>query len=224
MVSDGSATPGSSSSPDDHVNVQHAGLGPAAPAATISADGTALSPHDPVAPNNVNQAIAAPVAALPDTAEAIDFDTADLTDPAIAILAPPGMLLGLDEAAVVALKGRLTFHDCLLFKSTPERQAAINIDNVKVPVLDHGLPYLPMVANQFVGPDGTVMVHMSPAPADRWYNIVCGCGFTGAARGAAEYGSKVHGHRGAKGTGSSSLEMARFEWLCAYYRGETRIL
>jgi hypothetical protein len=142
----------------------------------------------------------------------------DLTDPVIAVVSSPDVLWALTEHNKALLKGRMSAQQRQSL--SVYQQAAINVNNYQVPVIDSLLPYSPPLVYTFEGPDGKMHVHHKAAADDCWYVVQYGRDFTGILRLHTEYKLRVPSISRASGETVSNRQKAEYTWLTHYYRND----
>jgi hypothetical protein len=173
-----------------------------------------------VAPVMAPAAVVATIAVV-SPAPAAPVIAVDLTLAVHGRAAPDYVLLAMPDADKALLKSRLTPQDKLAM--TYRQHAALNVDDVPIPIRDTNLPYAdPLIAN-YMGPLGPA-VHVKPAADDRWYAVQFGRGFTGVIRSWDWYKDVVPNIPGASGQSASGRAKAEFLWLTYYYRGQYGIV
>jgi hypothetical protein len=144
-----------------------------------------------------------------------------LMNPLRAIHTSGGVLNGMpaDQKTVLNARIRLAFK----LYMDPDQLAGLNVDNIIVPVRDHGMPEAQATGTIFQGPDGMVL-HVDRQPNDRWYVVIKGRGFSGVCRSTTEWANVVPNVPGAVGHSAKDRASGEFAWLRAFYARQTAIL
>jgi hypothetical protein len=161
--------------------------------------------------------------APPDTDIQTSMESTDLTVPSNAIQATPDALYAMSDEDKALLKSRLTDEQISLFSDW--QRADLDVFDVEIPSRGDLDAPLSSARGRVFAKLGDRTVHIDSEPADRFYCVGTGIGFTGVVRGFAEFDCVCpQGTKGARSTRGGRRDQAERDWRRLLYTGSAGIL
>jgi hypothetical protein len=147
----------------------------------------------------------------------------DLTIPSNAIHATPDALYAMSATNKTLLKSKLTDED--ISHLSDWQRADLDVFNVNIPSRGDLDAPISSPRGRVFAELGDMTVHVDSTPADRFYCVGAGIGFTGVVRGFAEYDRVCpQGTKGVRTTRGGKRKQAERDWRRFLYTGSACIL